>query len=101
MAERPPNTPSQTEGLQRRSAGQKMHEEPSVPNYVDSDTRRADHTLKAGMAICIEPMLNAGGPEVRVLDDDWTVVTQDGSLSAHWEDAVAVTKDGPLVLTRA
>ena len=46
-------------------------------------------------------MLNAGGPEVRVLDDDWTVVTQDGSLSAHWEDAVAVTKDGPLVLTRA
>jgi methionyl aminopeptidase len=45
-------------------------------------------------------MLNAGRPEVRVLDDDWTVVTKDGSLSAHWEDSVAVTKDGPVVLTR-
>jgi methionyl aminopeptidase len=56
--------------------------------------------LKEGLCLAIEPMLNAGGPEVRVLDDDWTVVTSDGSLSAHWEDSVAVTKDGPLVLTR-
>jgi len=81
--------------------GTKMHEDPQVPNYVDAATLKRDMVLKEGLCIAIEPMLNAGGPEVRVLDDDWTVVTQDGSLSAHWEDAVAVTKDGPLVLTRA
>lgn len=81
--------------------GTKMHEDPQVPNYVDAATLRRDMVLKVGLCIAIEPMLNAGGPEVRVLDDDWTVVTQDGSLSAHWEDAVAVTKDGPLILTRA
>ncbi len=81
--------------------GTKMHEDPQVPNYVDAATLKRDMVLKVGLCIAIEPMLNAGGPEVRVLDDEWTVVTQDGSLSAHWEDAVAVTKDGPLILTRA
>ncbi len=81
--------------------GTKMHEDPQVPNYVDDATLRRDLVLKEGLCIAIEPMLNMGAAEVRVLDDDWTVVTQDGSLSAHWEDAVAVTKDGPLVLTRA
>jgi methionyl aminopeptidase len=81
--------------------GTRMHEEPQVPNYVDAATLRRDVVLKEGMCLAIEPMLNLGGPDVRVLDDDWTVVTQDGSLSAHWEDSVAVTKDGPLVLTRA
>lgn len=79
--------------------GRKMHEEPSVPNYVDSDTRRADHTLKAGMAICIEPMLNAGSADVRVLDDGWTVVTRDGKLSAHFEHTVAIRATGAEVLT--
>ena len=53
------------------------------------------------MCLAIEPMLNVGSADVVVLDDEWTVVTKDGSLSAHWEDSVAVTKDGPLVLTRA
>ena len=81
--------------------GTKMHEDPQVPNYVDAATLKRDMVLKEGLCIAIEPMLNVGGPEVRVLNDEWTVVTQDGSLSAHWEDAVAVTKDGPLVLTRA
>lgn len=81
--------------------GTRMHEDPQVPNYVDDATLRRDMILKEGLCIAIEPMLNQGGPEVRTLDDDWTVVTQDGSLSAHWEDSVAVTKDGPLVLTRA
>lgn len=80
--------------------GARMHEDPQVPNYVDEHTLRRDLVLKEGLCIAIEPMLNAGGPEVRVLDDDWTVVTRDGSLSAHWEDSVAVTKDGPVVLTR-
>ena len=81
--------------------GTRMHEDPQVPNYVDDATLRRDLILKEGLCIAIEPMLNMGTAEVRVLDDDWTVVTQDGSLSAHWEDAVAVTKDGPVVLTRA
>jgi methionyl aminopeptidase len=81
--------------------GTRMHEEPQVPNYVDAATLRRDLVLKEGMCLAIEPMLNVGGPDVFVLDDDWTVVTKDGSLSAHWEDSVAVTKDGPLVLTRA
>jgi methionyl aminopeptidase len=78
-----------------------MHEEPQVPNYVDAATLRRDVVLKEGMCLAIEPMLNVGSSDVVVLDDDWTVVTKDGSLSAHWEDSVAVTKDGPLVLTRA
>lgn len=81
--------------------GTRMHEDPQVPNYVDEVTLRRDMVLKEGLCIAIEPMLNQGGPEVRTLDDDWTVVTRDGSLSAHWEDSVAITKDGPVVLTRA
>jgi methionyl aminopeptidase len=81
--------------------GTRMHEDPQVPNYVDDATLKRDLVLKEGLCIAIEPMLNVGGPEVRVLDDDWTVVTRDGSLSAHWEDSIAITKDGPLVLTRA
>ena len=56
--------------------------------------------LKAGMVLAIEPMINAGGPEVRVLKDGWTAVTVDGSYSAHFEHTVAITKDGPQVLTR-
>ena len=81
--------------------GTRMHEDPQVPNYVDAATLKHDLVLKEGLCIAIEPMLNIGGPEVRTLEDGWTVVTEDGSLSAHWEDSVAVTKDGPVVLTRA
>jgi methionyl aminopeptidase len=81
--------------------GTRMHEDPQVPNYVDAATLKRDMVLKEGLCLAIEPMLNLGGPEVRVLEDDWTVVTKDGSWSAHWEDSVAVTKDGPVVLTRA
>lgn len=79
--------------------GRKMHEEPSVPNYVDADVKRHDMALKPGMAICIEPMLNLGGHEVRVLDDGWTVVTRDGRLSAHFEHTVAIRSSGAEVLT--
>jgi methionyl aminopeptidase len=81
--------------------GSKMHEDPQVPNYVDAATLRRDLVLREGLCIAIEPMLNLGGEAVRTLDDGWTVVTEDGSLSAHWEDSIAITKDGPLVLTRA
>src|SRR5207302_9779575 len=56
--------------------------------------------LKAGIVLAIEPMINAGGPEVRVLNDGWTAITIDGSYSAHFEHTVAITKDGPQVLTR-
>jgi methionyl aminopeptidase len=79
--------------------GRKMHEEPSVPNYVDEGVRRHDLALKPGMAICIEPMLNQGRPDVKVLDDGWTVVTRDGRLSAHFEHTVAIRESGAEVLT--
>lgn len=77
--------------------GRSMHEDPQVPNF---GTRGKGPRLKAGMVLAIEPMINAGGPEVKVLKDGWTAVTVDGSYSAHFEHTVAITKDGPLVLTR-
>lgn len=78
--------------------GRAMHEEPHVPNYGDAGKGRR---LAAGLVVAIEPMINAGGPEVVVTDDGWTAVTKDGSLSAHFEHSVAITDDGPLVLSRA
>jgi methionyl aminopeptidase len=77
--------------------GRSMHEDPQVPNF---GTRGKGPRLKAGMVLAIEPMINAGGPEVKVLPDGWTTITQDGSLSAHFEHTVAITKDGPRILTR-
>ncbi|MDQ2833286.1 MAG: type I methionyl aminopeptidase [Acidobacteriota bacterium] len=76
--------------------GRAMHEDPQVPNFGDSGK---GPRLKPGMVLAIEPMINAGGPEVRVLKDGWTAVTIDGSYSAHFEHTVAITKDGPQVLT--
>lgn len=76
--------------------GTSMHEDPQVPNYGH---RGAGTRLRAGMVIAIEPMVNAGKPEVQVLKDGWTAVTVDGSLSAHFEHTVAVTSDGAMVLT--
>lgn len=77
--------------------GRSMHEDPQVPNF---GIRGKGPRLKAGMVLAIEPMINAGKPEVKVLKDGWTAVTIDGSYSAHFEHTVAITKDGPLVLTR-
>ena len=77
--------------------GTKLHEEPQVPNFR---SRGADTRLREGMVLAIEPMVNSGRPEARVLDDKWTAVTADGSSSAHFEHCVAVTKDGPLILTQ-
>ena len=76
--------------------GRAMHEDPQVPNYGKAGT---GPTLKRGMVLAIEPMINAGGAEVRSLEDGWTVVTLDGAMSAHFEHTVAVTEDGPLILT--
>ena len=78
--------------------GRAMHEEPHVPNYGEAGKGRR---LSAGLVVAIEPMVNAGGPEVVVEDDGWTAVTKDGSLSAHFEHSVAITDDGPVVLSRA
>ena len=76
--------------------GTRLHEDPQVPNYGS-----AGHgaRLREGMVLAIEPMVNAGKPDVRVLEDKWTAVTQDGSYSAHFEHCVAVTRNGPLILT--
>jgi len=76
--------------------GQKMHEEPQIPNFGKRST--GPH-LKAGMVFALEPMVNMGGYGVRTLDDNWTVVTADGSLSCHFEHTVAITDNGPEVLT--
>lgn len=78
--------------------GRAMHEAPSVPNY---GTVGRGVRLKPGMCIAIEPMLTAGAADVAVLADDWTVVTRDRSLAAHFEDTIAITSDGPEVLTQA
>ena len=77
--------------------GTKLHEEPQVPNFR---ARGGDTRLREGMVLAIEPMVNSGGPEAKVLDDKWTAITADGSSSAHFEHCVAVTKNGPLILTQ-
>lgn len=76
--------------------GRTMHEEPQIPNFVD---RKMDHKLRPGMTLAIEPMVNAGSSDVKILKDGWTVVTRDGSLSAHFEHTVLVTEGEPEILT--
>ena len=76
--------------------GTRLHEDPQVPNY---GRRGQGQKLREGMVIAIEPMVNAGKPDVQVLSDGWTAVTQDGSLSAHFEHTVAVTAEGAVILT--
>ena len=76
--------------------GTRLHEEPQVPNY---GTRGMGSKLREGMVLAIEPMVNSGKAGVKVLEDKWTAVTEDGSYSAHFEHCVAVTKNGPMILT--
>jgi methionyl aminopeptidase len=76
--------------------GRRLHEPPQVPNY---GTRGTGPRLRAGMVLAIEPMVNAGAPEVATTEDGWTAVTCDGSLSVHFEHTVAITEEGPEVLT--
>jgi len=78
--------------------GTQLHEEPQVPNYVDR--KNENPKLKPGMVLAVEPMVNAGRPEAVVLKDKWTAVAKDGSNSAHFEHCIAVTENGPWVLTR-
>jgi methionyl aminopeptidase len=76
--------------------GKKLHEEPQIPNFgIPGDGPK----LKPGMTLAIEPMVNFGRPEVKVLSDNWTVVTSDGQLSAHFEHTVLITKGEPEILT--
>jgi methionyl aminopeptidase len=76
--------------------GTKLHEDPSVPNF---GTPGHGPRLLPGMTIAIEPMINAGTSEVKILKDGWTTITADGSLSAHFEHTVAITPDGPVIMT--
>jgi len=77
--------------------GKRLHEEPQVPNF---GTRGRGVRLREGMVLAIEPMVNAGAPEVRIKEDGWTAVTRDGTRSAHFEHSVAVTEHGPYVLSQ-
>ena len=76
--------------------GSRLHEAPEIPNY---EMGRKGMKLRAGMTLAIEPMINIGDYRVRWLDDDWTVVTSDGSLSAHYENTVLITEGEPKLLT--
>ncbi|HWP23926.1 MAG TPA: type I methionyl aminopeptidase [Candidatus Binatia bacterium] len=77
--------------------GKRLHEEPPVPNYGDPERGLR---LREGMVLAIEPMVNAGGHEVAIKEDGWTAVTKDGSLAAHFEHSVAITKNGPYILSQ-
>ena len=77
--------------------GRSLHEEPQVPNY---GKERTGAVLREGMTFCIEPMVNAGRKDIEALSDEWTIVTSDRSLSVHFEHTVAITRNGPLILTQ-
>ena len=76
--------------------GTSLHEDPQIPNFAQ---RRKGPKLQAGMTLAVEPMINMGRPDVEWLDDDWTVVTEDGSLSAHYENTILITEGKPEILT--
>lgn len=80
--------------------GKDMHEEPQIPNYFEPGETGRNVTLREGMVLAFEPMLNVGVSGTQTLDNDWTVVTEDGELSAHFEDTIALTREGPEIFTR-
>jgi methionyl aminopeptidase len=92
---------SVVETMSGHGVGRDLHEEPQYPNYVDTKSKERDVLLRTGLVIAIEPMVNLGKKETRVLPDHWTIVAADGKPSAHFEHTVALTKDGPLRLTAA
>ena len=79
--------------------GRKVHEPPEVPNFVETPRQKADPRLVPGMTLAVEPMVNEGGAEIKVLDDGWTVVTADGKNSAHYENTILITEGDPEILT--
>lgn len=88
---------SVVKALVGHGVGQKMHEEPQIPNFGPPGR---GPRLREGMTLAIEPMVNVGTDQVSILDDGWTVITRDGSLSAHYEHTIAITHDQPLILTQ-
>ena len=76
--------------------GKEMHEDPQIPNFRQ---RRRGLRLEPGMTLCIEPMISMGRPEIVILDDDWTVLTEDGSLASHYENTILITDGEPEILT--
>jgi methionyl aminopeptidase len=92
---------SVVETMSGHGVGRELHEEPQYPNYVDPKIKERDVLLRTGLVIAIEPMVNLGKKETRVLPDHWTIVAADGKPSAHFEHTVALTKDGPIRLTAA
>jgi len=79
--------------------GREMHEAPQVPNYAIRNRKDEDFLIQPGLVLAIEPMINVGSPEIRILKDHWTAVTTDGQRSVHFEQTVAVTAEGPVILT--
>jgi len=79
--------------------GTKVHESPEVPNYIEVPRKKADPRLMPGMTLAIEPMVNAGAAEIKMLDDKWTIVTADGENSAHYENTILITENEPEILT--
>ncbi|MDR0491790.1 MAG: type I methionyl aminopeptidase [Oscillospiraceae bacterium] len=79
--------------------GTKMHESPEVPNFVQIPRKKADPRLMPGMTLAVEPMVNAGIPDIKILNDGWTVVTADGKNSAHYENTILITEGEPEILT--
>jgi methionyl aminopeptidase len=79
--------------------GAKVHEPPEIPNYIETPRKKADPRLMSGMTLAIEPMVNAGGSEIKILNDGWTVVTADGKNSAHYENTILITDGEPEILT--
>ncbi len=91
---------SVVEDMVGHAIGKQLHESPQVPNYYSEDwAEKEDFDLRPGVVLAVEPMVNAGTQELRYLEDDWTVVTEDGKPSAHFEHTIAMTKDGPVRLT--
>lgn len=80
--------------------GREMHEPPQVPNYTNASLEKDDFELVPGLVLAIEPMVNAGVPDIRILPDHWTVETADGQPSVHFEHTVALTAEGPVILTQ-
>jgi len=79
--------------------GTKLHESPEVPNFVENPRPKRNPRLLPGMTLAVEPMVNAGGAAIKILDDEWTVVTADGKNSAHYENTILITEEEPEILT--
>lgn len=95
-----PSWASSVHVLEGHGIGHDLHEDPSIPCYFHEDMKKDSTTMLPGMVLAIEPMVNQGSADVKIEEDGWTISTEDGSLSAHFEETVAITNDGPIIITR-